>query len=210
MMSYNKVKEKNLRYFNALLQESADEHYVVAQSAVSHRKRFEKILELGDFNHKTLLDVGCGVGGYWDFLREKKIDCNYTGIDINPRMIETAQRIHPRLKKQFFLFDILEEQLEQSFDFVVANGPLNLQFDPGMNMQMTLKLMRQMFYLATTAVAITMTSSLTRKPAAGTFYYDPVEIVKETAAFCSNLRLDHTYLPHDFAIFCYKKDLYGF
>jgi 2-polyprenyl-3-methyl-5-hydroxy-6-metoxy-1,4-benzoquinol methylase len=210
-MSYKKVKEKNLRYFDALLQESADEHYVVAQSEISHRKRFEKLLELGDFNHKTVLDVGCGIGGFWDFLREKKIDCkSYTGIDINPHMIETAQKKHPSLKKHFFLFDILEDQLEQSFDYVIANGPLNLQFEPAMNMQMTLDMMRQMFHLAATGMAITMTSSLTRKPAAGTFYYDPAEIVKGTAAFCSNLRLDHTYLPHDFAIFCYKKDLYGF
>jgi SAM-dependent methyltransferase len=210
MMSYDKVKEKNLRYFTGLLKESADEHYVVAQSGISHRKRFEKILELGDFNHKTLLDVGCGIGGFWDFLREKKIDCIYSGVDINPQMIETAQKKHPQIKDRFFVFDILEDQLKRSFDYVIANGPLNLQFESTLNMQMTLRLMQQMFQLADSGMAITMTSSLTRKPAPGTFYYNPVDILKETAAFCANVRLDHTYLPHDFTVFCYKKNLYDF
>ena len=209
-MSYQSVKEKNLRYFTGLLQESADEHYVVAQSGISHRKRFEKILELGDFRHKTLLDVGCGIGGFWDFLRDNMIHCSYTGIDINPQMIKTAQKKYPQLKGQFFVFDILEKQLEKTFDYVIANGPLNLQFDPGLNIQMTLRLMREMFKLATIGMAITMTSSLTRKPTPGTFYYNPVDLIKETTAFCSNVRLDHTYLPHDFTLFCYKKDLYDF
>jgi hypothetical protein len=62
----------------------------------------------------------------------------------------------------------------------------------------------------TVGIAITMTSSLTRKPHPTTFYYNPLEILAGTFEFCSNVRLDHTYLPHDFALFCYKKATYDF
>lgn len=209
-MSYDQVKEKNLKFFSGLLEESEDEHHVVAQSKLSHMKRFEKILELGDFNHKRLLDVGCGIGGLSDFLEERGIRCHYTGIDINPGMIALAKEKHPGIKDRFFVFDILETDLEQRFDYVVSNGPLNLKFEGTMNMDMTVKILGEMYRLSQIGMMMTMTSSFTRKPNEETFYYDPAVILAKTFEFCVNTRLDHTYLPHDFAIFCYKKDLYDF
>lgn len=209
-VNYENVKQKNLKYFTGLLEESEDEHYVVAQSEISHRKRFEKILELGDFNNKTLLDVGCGIGGFFDFLKEKGIACDFTGIDINPRMIEIAKKNHPESEDKFFVFDIIERDMQQSFDYVVSNGPLNLKFESTLNIDMTTRLIKQMYRLADIGSVITMTSSLTRKANPLTFYYNPVEILDKTVEFCAHVRFDHTYLPHDFALFCYKKDLYDF
>jgi len=209
-MNYQKVKEKNLQFFSGLLDQSSDRHFVVAQSEISHRKRFEKLLELGDFNGRSVLDVGCGIGGFWDFLQEKAIDCDFTGIDINPRMIETARDIHPQIKDKFFVCDIIEEKLHRDYDYIVSNGPLNLLFEGHLNMDMTMRLVRQMFESAFIGAAITMTSSLTRKPNAATFYYKPQDVLAETFKFCSNVRFDHTYLPHDFTLFCYKKSLYDF
>jgi ubiquinone/menaquinone biosynthesis C-methylase UbiE len=209
-MSYDKVKEKNLKYFTGLLEESDNEHHIVAQSPISHIKRFEKIKELGNFNGKTLLDVGCGIGGFYDFLKEKGITCDYTGFDINPLMIETAKNKHPDIKNKFFVCDIIEENPDRLFDYAISNGPLNLKFEATLNMDMTMKLIRSIYRIATIGIAITMTSSFTRKPNEETFYYNPREILTEIFKFCPNVRFDHTYLPHDFALFCYKKDLYDF
>jgi len=209
-MNYKTVKEKNLEFFTSLLNESTDEHHAVAQSKISHLKRFQKILELGDFNNKSLLDIGCGIGGFYDFLIEKGIRCDYTGFDINPHMIDSAKQKHQEIKEQFLVFDIIEQHLDRSFDFVISNGPLNLQFGSNLNMEMTLKLLREMYRLSNIGLVLTMTSSLTRKPNNETFYYNPSEILRDTMTFCTNTRLDHTYLPHDFAIFCYKRNLYDF
>jgi SAM-dependent methyltransferase len=206
---YKEVVEKNLDYFSKTLDEFKDEHLAVAQSEISHLKRFEKMLELGDFQGKSLLDVGCGIGGFYDFLRAKGIHCRYTGIDINEKMIAKARERLPEIVGNFLVFDIIEEKLDGNFDYVISVGPLNLKFDPGLNMEMTMKLIKKMFELADTGSAISMTSVLTKKPAAGTFYYDPAEILSETSKFCANVRYDHTYLPHDFTLFCYKKDLYS-
>jgi SAM-dependent methyltransferase len=209
-MDYNKVKEKNIQYFTGLLEEPGDEHHAVAQSEISHIKRFQKILELGDFNGKTLLDVGCGIGGFLDFLDERGIKCDYTGVDINPKMIDMAKTKHPDIKDKFLVFDIIEEDMNRRFDYVISNGPLNLKFDPALNMDITMKLIRAMHNLCATGAVITMTSALTRKPNRETYYYNPLEILAETFKFCANVRFDHTYLPHDFALFLYKKDLYDF
>ena len=209
-MDYKKVKEKNLYFFTGTLEESKEEHHAVAQSKISHLKRFEKMLELGDFNNKRILDVGCGIGGFYDFLKEKNVACDYTGIDIIPRMIDAAKERIPEIRDKFFVFDIIEKKMNKTFDYVVSIGPLNLEFESGLNMDFTMRLLKEMFQLAAIGSALSMTSSLTQKPGKETFYYDPVVILSETVKFCSNIKIDHTYLPHDFTIFCYKRDLYSF
>lgn len=209
-MNYDNVRKKNLDYFSKILEESENEHHAVGQSKLSQTKRFEKISELGDFNGKRLLDVGCGIGGFYRFLKEKGIVCDYFGIDINPGMIAAAKEKFPENKDKFFVFDILEEQMTETFDYVISVGPLNLKFETNQNMDFTMRLMKEMVRLTIVGAAISMTSSFTRKPNEETFYYNPAVVLSETAKFCTNIKIDHTYLPHDFTIFCYKRNLYNF
>jgi SAM-dependent methyltransferase len=207
-MSYNKVVKQNLEYFTKTLEEFKDEHYAVAQSKLSHMKRFEKMLELGNFENCRLLDVGCGIGGFYDYLKEKGVNCKYTGVDINEKMIKRARERNPEIADNLLVFDILEKKLDQNFDYVISVGPLNLEFESNLNMELTMALIQEMYRLAKKGCALSMTSSLTKKPTEGTFYYNPIELLKETFRFCTNARFDHTYLPHDFTLFCFKEDLY--
>jgi len=209
-MDYNQVKAKNIEYFSGLLAEGIDEHHAVAQSKVSHHKRFAKMMELGDFNGKRPLDIGCGMAGFYGYLKEWGVDAVYTGVDINPRMIDAARETYPHLSERLFVHDIIEQPLGESFDYIVSVGPLNLKFEDDLNERLTEKLIRAMYQTAEVGTAISMTSSLTQKPHPGTFYYDPAAVMRDAMTFCANVRLDHTFLPHDFVLFCYKKDLYDF
>ena len=56
-MNYQDVKKTNLNFFANLFVRFEDEHHVVAQSKLSHLKRFEKMLELADFSGKSILDI---------------------------------------------------------------------------------------------------------------------------------------------------------
>ncbi|HLP58629.1 MAG TPA: class I SAM-dependent methyltransferase, partial [Candidatus Deferrimicrobium sp.] len=141
---------------------------------------------------------------------EKGIVCDYFGIDINPGMIAAAKEKFPENKDKFFVFDILEEQMTETFDYVISVGPLNLKFETDQNMDFTMRLMKEMVRLTIVGAAISMTSSFTRRPNEETFYYNPAVVLSETAKFCTNIKIDHTYLPHDFTIFCYKRNLYNF
>lgn len=205
---YKAVVDRNIEYFNGMVEEFKDEHRAVAQSEISHLKRFEKMLELGDFTGKSVLDVGCGIGGFYEFLKDKGIVCDYTGTEINPKMIEKAKERHPDIADRFLLFDIIEKKMARRFDWVLSVGPLNLEFADDANMETTLRLIKAMHDMARIGSAISMTSALTKKPSAGTFYYDPLPLLSEIFTFCTNVRFDHTYLPHDFTLFLYKKDLY--
>jgi len=209
-MKYTRIKRETLEYFDGLLEQASDDFAAIGYSKQSNIKRYCTLLKLGKFANKSVLDVGCGIGGLYDFLQEQGIQCEYVGIDINPNMISRAKAKHQNMQDNFFVCDIIEEKLNKKFDYVVSNGPLNIKYATGSNLDITIKLMRRMYDLANIGTVITMTSFFTKKPNDTTFYYHPLELLKEVFTFCVNIKFDHTYLPHDFAVFCYKKDLYDF
>lgn len=203
-----KVRDENLNYFSGLMTPSHDGHQMVGQTSVSHQKRFLKIMELGDYSNKTLLDIGCGIAGFYEFLKNRNIRADYWGLDIVPQMIESARETFPEIKDKLWVGDFLESNPKQAYDFVVSVGPLNLKFKSASNLETTFLFIKKMCDLSRIGFAISMTSALTRKPQKNTFYYSPADIVAEVTRYCPNVRLDHTYLPHDFTLFGYKKDLY--
>jgi len=45
-----------------------------------------------------VIDLGCGNGRLAKYIKEKKIKCDYLGIDNNKRFIEIAKSLHPKYK----------------------------------------------------------------------------------------------------------------
>ena len=72
-----------------------------------------------------ILDVGCGTGWILDYL---PADIHYTGYDLNPKYIESAQEQHGD-RATFFCADITSESVPQieggGFDIVLALGFLH-------------------------------------------------------------------------------------
>jgi len=86
--------------------------------------RYETVLKLIEPEGKSLLDFGCGKGDFYGFLKERGIDCHYTGIDINPSLIELARKNYPEV--EFYVMDIGNEALERKFSYTLAIGVFNL------------------------------------------------------------------------------------
>ncbi len=74
---------------------------------------------------ETLLDFGCGLGDLYAYLRQEGISLNYTGIDINEKIIKRAKQRFP--EKRFLCMDIEEQDFAERFDVVVACGVFNLR-----------------------------------------------------------------------------------
>jgi len=209
MQNYNKYKEKNNAFFDRLINESTDEHLAVGQSKISHEKRFLKMLDIGDLRNKSLLDVGCGLGAFYSFLKLRNISVNYVGYDVNEKMLQGARNSHPEISDKFKNIDVIENAVENEFDYSISVGPLNLNMDEKTNYEMTYKLLDSLFKCSKIGFALSMTSIMSRKKNDDTFYYDPTLIINHISKYCNNYRIDHSYLPHDFAIFCYKDDFYS-
>jgi SAM-dependent methyltransferase len=209
MKNYDKFKQVNNDFFDKLINQSTDEHTAVGQSRISHEKRFKKMLDIGDLRDKSVLDVGCGLGAFYSFLNENNIKSDYYGVDINEKMLNTARNNYPKMADKFKNIDIIESNIEQEFDYSISIGPLNLNMDEKTNYEMTFKLVDSLFKCSKIGFALSMTSIMSKKKNEDTFYYDPTLITNHISKYCNNYRIDHSYLPHDFTVFCYKDDFYS-
>jgi len=84
-----------LNYWNKKAQESSTDCERVEQSRRTQLMRFEAFLQSHDIGGKSILDVGCGAGDLWQYLQHKSIECNYTGFDLSPEMINRCRERFP-------------------------------------------------------------------------------------------------------------------
>ncbi len=171
-------------------------------SRSAQEKRFEALLELGDFNGRRLLDVGCGFGDFLAFLQERDIRPIYTGIDICEPMIGHCRKRFSQVQGRFEVSDVLEHGFEQPCDFIVASGIFGLDA-PGTRERIRPTLAR-MFAAARVGAAANFLSRRTPTPAESRVYVEPAEALALGLELTPATRLDHTYLPNDFTLHLYK------
>ncbi|MDA0687745.1 MAG: class I SAM-dependent methyltransferase [Proteobacteria bacterium] len=97
----------------------------------SQRKRFEALLQLGDVSTRSVLDLGCGHGDLYPFLRQHCGAFTYIGVDtMRDFLVVAAARYGKDPHTRFLLSDFSSPQLPVC-DFVVCCGALNYrQSDP--------------------------------------------------------------------------------
>lgn len=80
----------------------------------------------------TILDVGCGRGDLFGYMKEifQTNDITYSGMDLSTNLIEIGKRKFP--DAIFINEDILKDQIEDKFDWVVGSGLFNLNDQPDM------------------------------------------------------------------------------
>lgn len=197
----NETHKEIRRYFQATLNRHGNGPAAVGWfSEETQRQRFRSVCSVGDLNNCTILDVGCGLGHLYPYLRERFHEFEYTGIDILEDMVISAQRRFPEAK--FVHADIFAFKPERKFDYILAVGVYNLEVeDNDTTMQ---HMITHMFDLCQKGVAASMTCEY---PTYGgkQHGFDPVSILK----FCMNLapwvRLRKDYLPNDFTVFLYRE-----
>ena len=169
----------------------------------SQKERFRILTEVGDLSKHSVLDVGCGLGGYFDYVRNIYPDILYTGTDINANMIEGAKQRHPGI--EFVCTDIttgLSEISQRRFDYVFLSGALNLSADKH---EIAIKnITETMFSLANKGVAINFLSIFSDYLSPGEYYCNPEVILKLAFSITKKVVLRHDYMPHDFTIYLYK------
>ena len=72
----------------------------------------------------SVLDVGCGTGVLYNYMKEHAGDFNYTGIDLVGDMIDHARKKYPGV---VFHVNSLEGLPESSFDYIVSSGIYNVR-----------------------------------------------------------------------------------
>ena len=168
------------------------------------RARFEVLTRCVDLKGKSLLDVGCGLGDLWAFLRGENIPADYTGVDIVERMVFAARQMYPA--GAFECADVFDPHSlpGQRFDVVFSSGAFNL--DLGNNREFVPQAAARMLDLANEVVVFNLLHHRTVSRHAYCFYYDPAEVVTALKPLGCSVRVIEDYLPNDFTVICRKTE----
>ncbi|MCF7834180.1 MAG: class I SAM-dependent methyltransferase [Candidatus Pacebacteria bacterium] len=204
-MSYSEEsKNKLLQYYNNLISEHTDNN-AQAQGWASEdteNARFEIFSKVGDLNNHSVLDVGCGFGDFYSFLKSKRIDCKYTGIDINPEMIKTAETKYP--SAQFQVIDFGDNDFTEKFDYIFCSGALSFMVPDYKNFYFAK--VKKMFELSKKGVAFNMLTEKNNIKTEDEKLYATYS-TQEVLDFCKELTekvsIQEGYLPNDFTVFLY-------
>lgn len=120
------LKALELYYSRQLAGHQAPEKRVGWQTAESQRVRFEALAQVGPLAGARVLDVGCGLGAFLDYLNGQSIGALYTGVDLFPNVIREARRAHPEAR--FEARNIYRRPFpEGSFDYAFLSGVFNVK-----------------------------------------------------------------------------------
>ena len=164
----------------------------------SQELRFDALMALGDFQGRSILDVGCGFGDFLVHLRDHGIEARYMGIDICEPMVRRCRERFDGSDAAFHVADVLEWEPAEAPDFVVASGVFGL--DARGARARIRPTLRRMFGWARLGMAANFLSQRSLEPAAARVYVDPAEALEIAFALTPAVRLDHSYLPNDFTI----------
>lgn len=171
----------------------------------SQLKRFEALCALGDFHSRRLLDAGCGLGDFLTFLLGRNVVPDYHGLDLCPAMVERCRdrfEGRPGLGCRFEEGDALEHAPARPYDFVVASGLFSLGGESAQ--ERIAPTLERLFACCTRGLAANFLSRRAEARAPHNLFVEPERILELALRLTPSVKLDHSYLPHDFTVYLYK------
>ena len=171
-------------------------------SAESQKARFSILADNVNLAGKKLLDVGCGLGDLFGFLREQNILVHYTGVDLLAKMVQAARKIHPA--GVFVQADLFQNNPfdGECFDVVFCSGAFNLNL--GNNKEFLRLAIRALYSLTKEHLVFNL---LHRRAAAQEetyYYYDPSAVMPALKSLNCKVDIIDDYLHNDFTVICTK------
>ena len=153
----------------------------------------------------SVLDVGCGFGDLYDFLKLHGWRGHYTGIDIVPGLLEVGRERHPGL-------DLREADITDStvsfnqYDFVISSGVFNAALPSGRNDAHVEAALRRMLQLCREATCVDFLSSYVDFQKPGAHHTDPCWAFALAMSITRRVMLRDDYMPYEFSMFLFRDD----
>lgn len=196
---------RTAKFFEAKLKKHGASSYAVDYgSDKSQITRFNVMADVWPFEgRETVLEVGCALGQFADFLQLRWPKIGYEGIDITPGMVKAAKQRRPDLKVR--QANILDNDFGGKWDVVITGGIFYLLDDPE---EWIPKLIVKMWKASRHALTFNTLSAWANKKDKGKYYADPFETYKLCREITPWVTLRHDYAEHDFSIYMYHKSEY--
>jgi len=194
-------KEYIISVFDRNLMMHGDRSDAVGWTSTGQVLRYQALLDVGDIRDSNVLDFGCGKGDFFGFLKDQGIQVNYSGFDINEKLINLANQKYPAI--DFRLFDIDRETFDKDYDYIFLCGVFNLKVS-GIE-EIIKKTLITLFQHCKKALAFNALSSHEPHKGIQLHYSDPEDMLhfasKNLSPYIS-FRQDR--IPYDFNMFVYR------
>ncbi len=208
MTSSNSVKlnqtiEQVRNYWDERATQAISDCQKVDASLRAQKMRFESFLLNHNLTNKSVLDLGCGVGDFWDHLQARRISCHYLGIDISPQMVNRCRERFP--EANFEVQNILQWQPDRKFDYVTAFAIHNTKVKK--SQELLESITRRQFELCNLAAHISILTDRYSGFAPHIQAWHAEEVLTLALKITPYVVLHHDYLPNDFSLTLYRQPL---
>jgi SAM-dependent methyltransferase len=194
-------KKKLIENYRKLFIENNEGPAVGQWSPEGQLFRFEKLSEIGPMKGKRVLEIGCGIGDFYPFLKEKFDSVNYTGIDIVPELVNYAKHKYP--EATFHCLDLHNVSFEDKFDYVLISGVFNNEIDKATDFLFSM--ISIAFEICEKGIGFNFTSKYVNRFDKDMAYHDPTDVFKFILEKLSKkVILSHHYERCDVAVFVYR------
>lgn len=189
-------------YHKRALEHDLPERRVGWRSRRNQELRFASLLKIGDLAGQSILDLGCGLGCLYGFLKTQDWDGEYTGYDILGLMVKGARKRFPGV--HFEKRDFLAQPPDRTWDYILINGVFNHKVRD--NWAWIEEMVALSLQKAGKGVAFNILVTGQGWGDEDLFYADPYELERRAARWTGgNYRLLRDYLDEDMAVHLYPQ-----
>jgi SAM-dependent methyltransferase len=169
---------------------------------ITQHLRFDMLLKNVTLEGKSFLDVGCGLGDFIPYIKEKTNgNFSYIGIDISDMLLQDAESHYQGSEVKFFLGDILDIDLPK-VDIAINSGALSYKL-PGIE-SYAHEVIKKMFSLSRELAALNFLSTYVDFELEKNQHYSPQTIYSHAKDLSSNVNLIDDYPLYEFSIQIFK------
>ncbi len=165
-------------------------------------KRFRAAIDFSLFDDRpvvSVLDVGCGFGDFGAWLSEYKPAIRYTGIDINPALIEEGRK---RYSLDLCVTDI-GSLSDRSYDLVVANGIFNYRMQHEDHEKYVKGMLRRFMEVAHVGIAVDFMSTYVDFSHPGAFHCPESLVVDAIKTRTKRYAIRNDYLDYEYIAYAF-------
>ena len=167
----------------------------------SQLQRFAALIEVGNLNNRSILDIGCGYGAIKGYLDKHFFGFNYIGIDQMPEFIAEARCLYGQRPNCYFCQADFTAQALPKVDYVLASGVMSYR---SQEIDCYDSMIRKMYEAAGEALAFNMLD-VTKFPHHEFLTgHDSEKVLAYCKTLSPRVRLIKGYLEDDFTVLMYK------
>ena len=190
-------------FFNKLVEKHGYSPKSLAYSGEKSQKiKFNIVTEVGIEDNCSVLDVGCGFGDYFNYLKQRGIkNVKYCGIDISNKIVDLAKEKNSLVN--VIQGNVLDLSDDEKYDYVISLGFNCVK--TGSNWRTLTQVLDKMWKLSKKGIAYNAVSTFSEAKPRKIYFVSPAKVIDY---IMNNLTYKvvfrHDYMPHDFTIFAYK------